>query len=151
MTNKDYVIDAMYTRGRKLALGVQREAPTLTGTELNDKDDYIPLFIESIKVKNMLNREVGFVCRSSAGRVVKLLQVYNSDIYTNEPEELPAQWGFVWSQNPEKAKPFIALSTSPYNKGDCCIDINDNYIYKSLIDNNVSSPTDYPAGWEKVE
>ena len=151
MTNKDYVIDAMRERGRKLALKVQEEASILTGTELNDKDDYIPLFTESIKVKNMLNRDVGFVCRSSAGRVVKLLQVYNSDIYTNEPEELPAQWGFVWSQNPEKAKPFIALSTSPYNKGDCCIDINDNYIYKSLIDNNVFSPTDYPAGWEKVE
>ena len=151
MTNKDYVLDAMWERGRELALGLQKEAPTLTGTELNDKDDYIPLFTESIKVKNMLNREVGFVCRSSAGRVAKLLQVYNSDIYTNEPEELPAQWGFVWSQNPEKAKPFIALSTSPYNKGDCCIDINDNYIYKSLIDNNVFSPTDYPAGWEKVK
>ena len=151
MTNKDYVIDAMQTRGREFALGVQKEAPTLTGTELNDKDAYIPLFTESIKVKNMLNREVGFVCRSSAGRVVKLLQVYDSDIYTNEPEELPAQWGFVWSQNPEKARPFIALSTSPYNKGDCCININDNYIYKSLIDNNVYSPTDYPAGWEKVE
>ena len=150
MTNKDYVIDAMQTRGRELALGVQKEAPTLTGTELNDKDDYIPLFTESIKVKNMLNREVGFVCRSSAGRVVKLLQVYNSDIYTNEPEELPAQWGFVWSQNPEKAKPFIALSTSPYNKGDCCININDNYIYKSLIDNNVWSPTTYPAGWKEI-
>ena len=151
MTNKDYVIDAMQTRGRELALKVQEEAPTLTGTELNDKDAYIPLFTESIKVKNMLNREIGFVCRSSAGRVVKLLQVYNSDIYTNEPEELPAQWGFVWSQNPEKAKPFIALSTSPYNKGDCCIDINNNYVYKSLIDNNVFSPTDYPAGWKKVE
>lgn len=151
MTNKDYVVDAMRRRGRELALGAQKEAPTLTGTELNDKDGYIPSFTESIKVKNMLNREVGFVCRSSAGRVVKLLQVYNSDIYTNEPEELPAQWGFVWSQNPEKAKPFIALSTSPYNKGDCCIDINDNYIYKSLIDNNVFSPTDYPAGWKKVE
>ena len=109
MTNKDYVIDAMRERGRELALRVQKEAPTLTGTELNDKDDYIPLFTESIKVKNMLNRDVGFVCRSSAGRVVKLLQVYNSDIYANEPEELSAQWGFVWSQNPEKAKPFIAL------------------------------------------
>ena len=151
MINKDYVIDAMYARGREFALKVQKEASILTGTELNDKDDYIPLFTESVKVKNMLNRDVGFICRSSAGRVVKLLQVYNSDIYTNEPEELPAQWGFVWSQNPEKAKPFIALSTSPYNKGDCCIDPNDNYIYKSLIDNNVFSPADYPAGWEKVE
>lgn len=151
MTNKDYVIDAMRERGRELALGVQKEAPTLTGTELNDKDRYIPSFTESIKVKNMLNREVGFVCRSSAGRVVKLLQVYNSDIYTNEPEELPAQWGFVWSQAPEKAKLFIALSTSPYGQGDCCIDPNDGYVYRSLITNNVYSPTDYPAGWEKVE
>ena len=61
MTNKDYVIDAMRERGRELALGVQKEASTLTGTELHDKDDYIPLFTESIKVKNMLNRDVGFV------------------------------------------------------------------------------------------
>lgn len=151
MTNKEYVVDAMRMRGRAIALEVQKEAATLTGTELNTKEDYIPLFTESIKISNMLNREVGFVCRSSAGRVVKLLQVYNSDIYTNEPEELPAQWGFVWSQDPEKAKPFIALSTSPYGQGDCCIDPNDEYVYRSLIANNVYSPTDYPAGWEKVE
>lgn len=151
MINKEYVVDAMRMRGRAIALEVQKEAATLTGTELNAKEDYIPLFTESIKISNMLNRKVGFVCRSSAGRVVKLLQVYDSDIYTNEPEELPAQWGFVWSQDPEKAKPFIALSTSPYNKGDCCIDSNDGYVYRSLIANNVYSPTDYPAGWEKVE
>lgn len=151
MTNKEYVVDAMRLRGRAIALEVQKEAATLTGTELNAKENYIPLFTESIKISNMLNREVGFVCRSSAGRVVKLLQVYNSDIYTNEPEELPAQWGFVWSQDPEKAKPFIALSTSPYGQGDCCIDPNNGYVYRSLIANNVYSPTDYPAGWEKVE
>lgn len=151
MTNKEYIVDAMRLRGRAIALEVQKEAATLTGTELNAKEDYIPLFTESIKISNMLNREVGFVCRSSAGRVVKLLQVYDSDIYTNEPEELPAQWGFVWSQDPEKAKPFIALSTSPYGQGDYCIDPNDGYVYRSLIANNVYSPTDYPAGWEKVE
>lgn len=151
MINKEYVVDAMRRRGREIALEVQKEAATLTGTELNAKEDYIPLFTESIKISNMLNREVGFVCCSSAGRVVKLLQVYDSDIYTNEPEELPAQWGFVWSQDPEKAKPFIALSTSPYGQGDCCIDPNDGYVYRSLIANNVYSPTDYPVGWEKVE
>ena len=32
----------------------------------------------------------GFVCKSSAGRVVRLLQPYDSNIYTGEPEELPA-------------------------------------------------------------
>ena len=45
------------------------------------------------------------------------------------------------------------LSTREYYKqiNEDEININDNYIYKSLIDNNVFSPTDYPAGWEKVK
>ena len=43
----------------------------------------------------MLERKAGFVCRSTAGRVVRLLQPYDSTIYnTQEPEELEAQWGF---------------------------------------------------------
>ena len=96
----------------------------------------------------MLHRTAGFVCKSSAGRVVKLLQPYDSDIFTAEPEELPAQWGFVWSTDPVKALPFVAISTSPYMIGDCCTE-NDK-TYKSKIDNNVWSPSSYPAGWEEV-
>ena len=115
---------------RLAAQAVQEQAETMTGTE------------------NMLNRPVGFVCKSTAGRVVKLLQKYDSTIYTAEPEELPAQWGFVWSNDPEKAKPFIALSTSPYMKGNCCTE--DGAVYRSTIDNNVWSPSAYPQGWEKV-
>ena len=96
----------------------------------------------------MLNRPVGFVCKSSAGRVVKLLQVYDSNIYTNEPEELPAQWGFVWSDDPAHAKPFMAISTSPYMKGNCCTE--GNSVFRSTIDNNVHAPSAYPQGWEQV-
>ena len=96
----------------------------------------------------MLNRPVGFVCKSSAGRVVKLLQVYDSTVYTQEPEELPAQWGFVWSDDPTHAKPFVAISTSPYMKGNCCIE--DDVIYRSTMDNNVHAPSAYPQGWEQV-
>lgn len=39
-------------------------------------------------------------------------------------------------------------STNPYMAGDKVI--FDNKIYVSLIDNNIWSPTDYPAGWEVV-
>lgn len=95
---------------------------------------------------NILTRSPGFVCRSTAGRVVKLLQVYDSTIYTQEPEDLPAQWGFVWSQDPAKALPFIALSTSPYMAGDCCTE--DGKVYRSKIDNNVWAPSAYAQGWE---
>ena len=39
-------------------------------------------------------------------------------------------------------------STNPYMKGDKVI--FNGKIYESIIDNNVWSPTDYPAGWKEV-
>lgn len=149
MTSKERVLQRERDRGRLAALEVQEKAPDMTGTELNAMDDRIPRFVEAVKTMNMLERPVGFVCKSSAGRVVKLLQVYDSGIYTAEPEELPAQWGFVWSDDPEKAKDFIALATSPYMKGNCCKENGE--VFRSLIDNNVYAPSAYPAGWEKAE
>lgn len=130
------------------AQSVQDNAAAMTGTELNAEEKFIPDFQMAKAKRNMLNRPVGFVCKSSAGRVVKLLQVYDSDIYTAEPEDLPAQWGFVWSDDPAKAKPFISLSTSPYMTGNCCSENGE--VYRSLIDNNVWKPSEYPQGWEKV-
>lgn len=149
MTARERVLNREYQRGRAAALEVQERSADMTGTELNAVDDRIPRFAECVKKLNMLTRSVGFVCKSTAGRVVKLLQVYDSDIYTAEPEELPAQWGFQWSTDPRKALPFVAISTSPYNKGECCT--WEGVDYRSVIDNNVWSPGDYPAGWEVAE
>lgn len=138
----------MYNQGRANALALQDKAGSMTGTELYTADQDIPTFAAACKNANMLTRPVGFVCLSTAGRVVKLLQAYDSTIYTQEPEELPAQWGFVWSTDPAKALPFIALSTSPYGKGDCCTEADK--VWRSTIANNVWSPTAYAAGWEEV-
>lgn len=138
----------LYEEGRRDALALQERSSSLTGTELNAEDDKIPAFREAVKVMNMLNRPVGFVCRSSAGRVVRLLQPYDSSIYTKEPEELPAQFGFVWSQDPAKARPFVALSTSPYNTGDCCSE--EGQVFRSAMDGNVWAPSAYHAGWVAV-
>lgn len=148
MTSQE-TIRIMYQEGRRQALNLQSRAPSLTGTELNAEEAHIPEFRAARENQNMLTRTAGFVCKSSAGRVVKLLQPYDSDIYTAEPEELSAQWGFVWSDDPAKAKPFIALSTSPYMIGNCCTD--NGGIYRSTIDNNVWSPSVYLSGWELVE
>lgn len=135
--------------GKAQAEVIQTKADDMTGTQLYDKEDFIPDFAEAVKKKNMINRSIGFTCKSSAGRVVRLLQPYDSDIYTQEPEELPAQWGFKWSTDPSKALPFIALSTSPYMIGDCCTENGD--VYRSKIDNNVFAPSAYPQGWDKIE
>ena len=139
---------AMYAQGRANAQSLQAKAPEMTGTELYAADRDIPGFAAACTVKNMLERAAGFVCLSPAGRVVRLIQPYDSTIYTQPPEDLPAQWGFVWSTDPAKALPFVAISTSPYNKGDCCTEAG--VIYRSTIANNVYSPAAYPRGWEAV-
>lgn len=154
MTNKEKVLKREREKGRLAALSLQEKSSELTGTELNAMDDTIPLFRNAVKTQNMLSRhadmKTGFVCISDAGRVVRLLQNYDSEIYPQQPEELPAQWGFVWSTDPSKAKPFIAMATSPYNIGEYCL--NEAGIpCASNIDNNVWSPDSMPSYWTKYE
>ena len=147
-SDKEFVLDAMQRIGKTIAQDIQNRSAEMTGTELYAEEDYIPDFAAACALKNMLERTAGFVCRSSAGRVVKLLQPYDSSIYTAEPEELPAQWGFVWSDDPKKARDFISLSTSPYIENNCAIDAG--CVWRSKIDNNVWAPSSYEQGWEKL-
>ena len=150
MTNKEYVLETLKRSGKLAAQSVQTSSAEMTGTELNAESMYIPNFAAAVRKMNMMERKAGlkdgFVCKSSAGRVVRLIQNYDSTIYTQEPEELPAQWGFVWSDDPAHAKPFVAISTSPYMKGNCCTEGNE--IFRSKENNNVHAPSAYPDGWE---
>ena len=148
MTDKELVLQVLKDYSRDKATALQAASAGMTGTELYAQEQYIPDFQAARALKNMLEREAGFVCRSTAGRVVKLLQLYDSSIYTGEPETLPAQWGFVWSTDPRKALPFIALSTSPYGENDCCIDAG--HVWRSKIANNVWQPSSYAQGWDDL-
>lgn len=145
MTSREYVLDMMHRVGLAAAQSLQSRAAGLTGTEVYAEQSAAPDFDPE---KQYLNYKAGFVCRSPSGRLVKLLQPYDSTVYTQTPEELPAQWGFYWSQNPEDALPFVAMSTSPYMTGDCCTE--NGVVYRSTIDNNVFPPGEYPQGWEEV-
>lgn len=149
MTSKERVLQRERQRGYEAALLLQTNADNMTGTELNAADDRIPFFKAACTKQNMLERPVGFVCKSTAGRVVRLIQPYDSNTYTEEPEQLPAQWGFKWSTDPAKALPFIALATSPYNAGDCCT--YDGRVWRSGQDGNVWAPGTVGVKWEEVE
>lgn len=147
-TDKEFVLQTMRDTGLSQAQRIQAEAPDMTGPELYAEEQYIPDFQAAVTAKNMLERTAGFVCRSPAGRLVKLIQPYDSTIYPQEPEELEAQWGFYWSADPAKALPFVALSTSPYGEGDCCTE--GGHVYRSTMKNNVWAPSEYPQGWEDL-
>lgn len=148
MTDKQFVLTTMRDTGLARAQTLQARAPDMTGTELHASEEFIPDFKAAVAAKNMLERTAGFVCRSTAGRVVRLLQPYDSTVYTQEPEELPAQWGFAWSTDPDKALPFLALSTSPYMTGGCCT--YEGHVWRSGQDNNVWAPGTVNVKWEDL-
>lgn len=145
MTNQEFVLDTLRRAGKTAAESLQARAPEMTGTALYAEEDYLPAFDPA---KQYLNYQAGYVCRSTAGRAVRLVQPYDSAIYPQEPEELPAQWGFYWSTDPAKALPFIAMSTSPYNTGDCCT--YGGHVWRSGQDGNVWEPGTDGAAWEDL-
>lgn len=144
MSNELYT-GAMYDRGLADAADLQERSASMDGTALYAEEDKIPDFQAAKAVKNMLERPAGFVCRSTVGRIMKLIQPYDSDIYTQEPEELAAQWAPYWSKDPLKARPFIALSTAPWMTGDCCTDAG--HVWQAKQDNVVWAPSTNPEFW----
>lgn len=147
------ISELLYEKGRDDALNFQTRAVDMPSAEMYKEEDKIPLWSEAVKVMNMLDRHAGisdgFVSKSPSGAIVRLLQNYDSDVYTQEPEELVAQYGFKWSTDPARAKPFISSSTSPYGVGECCIE--NDIVHRSKINNNVFAPSAYPQGWEVAE
>lgn len=131
---------------RKEAMTLQENSSAMSPDEIVAADLIIPEFDNT---KQYLDYQPGYVCKTKSGNVVKLLQPYDSLIYPQQPEELPAQWGFYWSTQLQHARPFLKLSTSPYYKESCCI--FEGYIWRSTIDNNVFSPSEYPMGWERLK
>lgn len=147
MSNELYT-SAMYAKGLADAADLQERSATMDGTALYAEEDKIPDFQAARQAKNMLQRAAGFICRSTAGRIMKLIQPYDSSIYTQEPEELVAQWAPYWSKDPKHAVDFIALATAPWMIGDCCK--WEGHVYRSKEDNNVWSPGDQPQRWEDL-
>lgn len=152
MTDMEYVLDTMRRFGKVAAQSLQDRSSTMDGTQLYAEEEYIPSFVAAVAKQNMLTRkagqEDGFICKSSAGRVVRLIQNYDSETYTQEPEELPAQWRFVWSKDPQKSLPFISLATSPYATGDCCT--YEGHVWRSGQDGNVWAPGTTGVKWEDL-
>ena len=110
------------------------------------KDAVVNRFQSICKERNIKINELANLSGVTPSTVYSMM---DSNIYTAEPEELSAQWGFVWSTDPAKALPFIALSTSPYNEGECCTE--NGAVYRSNMSGNVWAPSAYPSGWNKVE
>ena len=157
MTDKELVLQVLQDYSRDKAAALQKASADMTGTELYAQEQYIPDFQAARATQNMMTRnagrENGFLCRSTAGHVVRLIGSYDSDVWPGEPETLLSQWKFVWSKDPKKARPFLALSTSPYDTGDCCTypaEDGVDHVYRSGQDGNVWPPRTVNIKWDDL-
>ena len=160
MENETVYTEAMRDKGKRDAEDFQARAATgeMDGTAICAEEEKIPLFTEAVKVMNMNKRPAGqtngFICISPVGNVVRLIQGYDSDIYTQDPEskDLAAHWRFVFSKDPKKAKEFLGdpdiLAVNYYNIDECCIDVG--HVWRSKLANNVYRPSEYTQGWEDL-
>ena len=157
MTDKELVLQVLQDYSRDKAASLQAASAGMTGTELYAQEQYIPDFQAAKDAMNMNQRKVGeddgFLCRSTAGHVVRLIGSYDSDVWPGEPETLLSQWKFVWSKDPKKTRPFLALSTSPYDTGDCCTypaEDGVDHVYRSGQDGNVWPPRTVNVKWDDL-
>lgn len=135
----------MHMFGAQLAQQYEQKAPDMTADEIYESSDFFPDFNPE---KQYLNYKSGFVCKSPSGNLVKLIQPYDSTIFTDPPEELDSQWGFYWADEPKYAKPFISLATSPYSKGNVCT--YNGRVWRSGMDNNTWAPGTENIPWEDL-
>lgn len=151
--SKESYLAAIKALGTTDAAALQSEQADMTSVQLYEAEDHIPDFKAAVAKKNMMERPAGqtngFLCRSSVGNIVRLLQNYSSETYPAEPEELPAQWRFFWSTDPKRAQPFVSSSTSYYSKDECCT--WNRHVWRSTLETaNTWSPTELPSGWEDL-
>ena len=147
MTNQDLILDVLRTQGKTDALALRERAVDMDGAALIAAEARVPAWCAD---KDYTAWPVGAPVQDG-GQVYALLQPHNAAHYPDaRPAALPALWSIQHTQDPARAKPYVAPNgqSGMYMTGDCCT--CDGRTWRSTMDNNVWPPTDYPDGWEVV-
>jgi hypothetical protein len=93
---------------------------------------------ELIKVGTRINYN-GFIKRAA-------VDLYDTE--ENSPDNAPTLWEDIDYKEGYRIIPEILTTGTAFAKDEC--GWWEDKLYKSIIDNNVWTPTAYPAGWEEV-
>lgn len=149
MTSKERVLQRERDRGRNAALNLAERAPDMDGTALIAEQDSIPAWRENAVYTT---KHIGFPVQDG-DQVYTILQPHTpAHNPGSRPADLPAIYSIKHTQNPAKAKPYMAPNgtSGVYVKGDCCI--YNGKVYRSTFGgDNVWAPDAYPSGWEEVQ
>lgn len=144
------MIDVFRSLGRADALALRKEAASLTGTEIIDREHCVPAFDPS---KDYSACPAGTPV-ADADQVWLLLQPYNAAHYAGRPADLRAQWGLAHTTNPARAKPWVPPygTSGLYKAGECYkhADGSVRRLKKGQPDTDHDADA-LPDAWEVVE
>lgn len=139
---------AMYQDGRAAALDLQAKAPTMTGTQIIDREQDVPEFDPT---KDYTNWDPGLPV-ADEGQVWTLLIPHNAAEYQGRPSTLRALWGLCHTKNPLKAKPWVdPYGTSGLYERDECYLHKDGSVKRCTVDKTNFDADAMPSYWETVD
>lgn len=139
MNSKDRVLQRERDRGRADALSLASVANELSGTDLINNEDKIPMWSEDAVYTS---DHVGYPVQYD-GQVFTILQphtpAHNPGVF---PVDLPAIYSIKHTKDPERAKEYVAPNGTSglYRLDECCT--KDGKTWVSLIDNNSYPPNE---------
>lgn len=137
MNSKDRVLQRERDRGRADALSLASVANELSGTDLINNEDKIPMWSENAVYTT---EHVGYPVQHN-NQVFTILQphtpAHNPGVF---PVDLPAIYSINHTTDPERAKEYVAPNgtSGMYMLNECCK--RDGKTWVSLVDNNVWTP-----------
>ena len=145
--NQEIRKEAMYQAGRAAAQELQKAAPTMTGTQIIDREQDVPAFDPQ---KDYTNWDPGSPV-SDEGQVWTLIQPHNAANYEGRPSTLRALWGLAHTVDPARAKAWVEPqgTSGMYMHGEC-YRAEDGTVYRCKQDNCVYDAAALPAAWEAV-
>jgi hypothetical protein len=149
MTSKEKVLHRERQRGRAAALNLASRTINdgLDGTAIIAEQEHVPAWREDA-VYTL--EHVGFPVQDG-DQVYTILQPHTPAHNPGfRPADLPAIYSIKHTTDPKMAKDYMTPNgtSGMYMTGDCCR-VGEK-VFRSVVDNNVWHPNDYPAGWEEV-
>lgn len=127
----------MYDAGRRNALALREESPSLTGTQIIERETDVPSFDPG---KDYTSWPRGSAV-ADGGQVWLLEIPHNAASYPGlRPADNRACWGLAHTTDAARAKPWMAPygTSGLYMEGECCT--HEGHVWRNLYDRNEFPP-----------
>lgn len=157
LNKKDLILNLILEQGKADALNLRSRAANMDGTAIIAEEEKIPMFDPNKDYSLWAVGSPVYDIVEGEHQIFTLLIPHNAAYYPDvRPNNNRTLWSIAHTKDPAKARAFIAPSgiSGIYMKDEVCTDPLSSdpcRVYRSLVDENAYSPSEYPSNWEAVE